>query len=1303
MSPTNTHFDDRSDVDETTLRSRSNSRAQPRHKSIDEKDQTGWKTGETLPVSDGSTDDNTDPTPFAFKPSHLSCLVDPKDLERLRDMGGIDAVLRGLGTDGERGLARLGETVEVVVPESTGEGVAPGIVVTEPVEDGTGQQETAYRATFAQRRAIYDRNVLPPRIRQGFLGLMWRAMKDKVLILLTIATSVSLALGLVRDLTSVPPRQPAVDWVEGVAIMVAMIIAVMIGSLNDWLNERRLQVVDDLMGKRGVRVIRNGVEQFIDIEDVMVGDVTLLEPGEIIPCDGILISGYNIKCDESGVTGESDIASKLSYRDCIRSKGAGAGDGTRDDVDSTKHADCFLVSGSKVLEGCGRYVVIAVGPHSFNGRIMLALRSKTEATQLQANLDNLAGSTAKLGSTAGLVLFASLMIRYFVQLGTGSPARTSLEKAVTFIQILIISIILIMVAVPEGLPLVFTHTSSLIIKHMAKEGLLVRNLGSCETLDKMSVICTDKTGLLTKNNLTVIAGSIGIHCKFVRDLGSTNLGQSGGPNGVPVRTHVRDFSVDQCALNTVMSPKLQDLLNQAIAINSTAFEQTHPETGKISFAGSKTDIALLKFAQGNRWPSHEKTREEAHIVDMVPLSSSRASMGTLVRMPGGCFRLYLKGPSDVLAKSCKTHIVVRSDAVQRSIDDDVETTEIDEPARDNILRTNITYSEQGLRTIALCYRDFDSWPLPIGRALGDDVVYDDLAKDMILIGIIGIEETPGSNVSEAIENCFRAGVAVKLCTGDNVLTARTIATQCGIFTSGGIIMEGKVFRSLEKSQMLRIAPHLQVLAGSSPGDKQLLIKTLQSLGEVVGVAGDCAPALTTADVGFGMGLSGTETARDASDVILMDDNFAPIVNAIAWGRRMNDAIRKFLQFQIPIIITVIVTIPISAIASAQESSAFSAVQLIWISTIMDTFAAIALTTDLARPLSLDRRPDRSTTHLLTVDIYKQIIGQSIYQIVTILIFHFLGSRILALEHSSHSDTVIRTFVFNTFVFTQISNSFNCRRVDNRLNIFESILHNYYFMGITLIETLVQVLIISVGGSAFQVTRVSGREWGLSLALGVVSIPLGALIRLMPNEPVKRFLIKVRLLQSPDVLPITVPEAEWNAVIGRARDNLSTFRRVRGAHMRAEPSYARSNHALPWQGPRVRCSSLMTMVPTVTAVSTSVERRLRSSNGISDPTRFHPSKSSVALWEGKVQVHPDTASDDAVFLIGDPVPCCPEPLDLPPPIADAGADMSWQHPAWNSKEETLGHAPSGTGSPPHSAHENDSLPEHSSPPSSVKED
>ncbi|ELU40116.1 cation-transporting atpase fungi [Rhizoctonia solani AG-1 IA] len=1184
------------------------------------------------------SEDTTDPAPFDQKPLVLASLVDPKNLQSLESMGGSDGLLRGLGTDTNMGLRswQYTDSGHNHDPEK-GEGGGAG----------AGGDTPQSRASVDDRRRVYGVNVMPSRKSKSLLLLMWLALKDKVLVLLSIAAVISLALGLYSDFGTPPElvvctsgeglcEAPRVDWVEGVAIMIAILIVVIVGSLNDWQKERQFRKLNDKKEDRGVKVIRDGKEQVINVKDVMVGDIALLEPGEIIPCDGVFLRGHNVRCDESGATGESDAIKKVTYEECMAEvKALKPGSKTK--------LDCFIVSGSKVLEGVGQYVVIAVGPKSFNGRIMAALSGDTESTPLQLKLNALAELIAKLGSAAGLILFTALMIKFFVQLKT-KPDRTANQKAMSFVQILIISVTLIVVAVPEGLPLAVTLALAFATKRMTKERLLVRVLGSCETMANASVVCTDKTGTLTQNVMSVVAGSVGVHCKFVQRL-SENEGRQNVDRVIEDqeagsqrnRDHKDDFPLEMTQLNDVVREPLRSLFNEALAVNSTAFEDKNPETGELEFVGSKTETALLRFAKDLKWAPYQQTRSGADIIQMIPFSSERKAMGVVVRIPSGGYRLYLKGASEIITGLCTRHVVVHRPGSPTSTESNtIETAPITELEEENISRTIIFYANQMLRTLAVAYRDFESWPPAGHTGAQDEVPYEMIAEDLTLVAITGIEDPLRPGVKEAVAKCHGAGVTIKMCTGDNVLTARSIASQCGIFTAGGIIMEGPVFRRLSTEEQREIVPRLQVLARSSPEDKRILVDTLKGLGEIVGVTGDGTndgPALKHANVGFSMGIAGTEIAKEASDIILMDDNFSSIVSAIMWGRCVNDSVRKFLQFQVSVNITAVLITFISAVSSDEEESVLTAVQLLWINIIMDTFAALALATDPASPELLKRMPDRKTAPLFSVDMGKMIIGQSIYQTFIVLLFHFAGAGFWN-YHTDREHAELSTMVFNTFVFCQIFNSVNCRSLTQDKNIF---------------QVAIQILIAFFGGAAFQVTSMNGRDWGMSIALGFVSIPLGFLIRCIPNGPVERVFIALRIMRDPNAPPKLTKEEKkaeeerkreeekdiWNPAINQVRDRLQTFSSVRGARMRASSFVSKSRSqrgSIGEAGDVGVFPSLMTMVPTIVVSSVGAGWAPKPGK-LEDPAGSDPSKSSAALWRGQFQIHPDTKPDDIVYKWG----------------------------------------------------------------------
>ncbi|KAG9013997.1 hypothetical protein FRB94_000194 [Tulasnella sp. JGI-2019a] len=1194
-----------------------------------------------------ASQDTTDPSPYAFPPSKLASLVDPKNLDLLEELGGADGLITGLGTHRTRGLS------------------AAAIASGGGAETATSESDVS-SAPMAERQRVYGRNTIPQRPSKSLLQLMWLALKDRVLILLCISAVVSLALGFYSDFGAAHQpiacadsgllecTEPKVNWVEGVAILIAVLIVVMVGSLNDWQKEKQFQVLNNKKDDRTVKVIREGNETVINIKDIVVGDIAIIEPGEIIPVDGVFLRGHNVRCDESGATGESDTIKKIPYETAMEAKRFPL-------KERSSHEDCFLISGSKVSEGVGEYVVVAIGEKSFNGRLMMALTGDSEVTPLQSKLNALAELIAKLGSIAGLILFTALMIRFLIHLHT-DPHRSSDTKAMEFTQILIIAVTIIVVAVPEGLPLAVTLALAFATKRMTKENLLVRVLGACEIMANASVVCTDKTGTLTQNVMTVVAGCIGIHAKFAQNLEKrqerSNVGHvedevEGSADGSSESSdqhisagnerHRADFALDLASVDEAMNAPLRKLFNDAIAINSTAFEDIDSVSGRLEFVGSKTETALLRFAKDLGWTPYKERRESAKVVQAIPFSSERKAMGSVVQKDDGGYRLFLKGASEILTAKSTQHVIVQAPGSDQAYTDSIEvqTKDITPAGRENLNRTIIFYANQSLRTIAVCYRDFPQWP-PAGMLANEDkeIPFEQLFDDLTLIAITAIEDPLRPGVTEAVSECAGAGVTVKMCTGDNILTARSIAAQCGIYTPGGIIMEGPVFRHLSDSERMEIVPRLQVLARSSPEDKKILVETLKTLGEIVGVTGDGTndgPALRAANVGFSMGIAGTEVAKEASDIILMDDNFASIVSAVMWGRCVNDAVRKFLQFQVSVNITAVIITFVSAVASSEESSVLTAVQLLWINIIMDTFAALALATDPASREMLKRKPERKSAPLFNTAMRMQIAGQATYQTIIILLFHFASNHIFGYHTADHSsvqvtqwDAEVNTLVFNTFVFCQIFNSINCRRIDSGKNIFAGISKNWYFIIITLFEIAVQVLIAFFGGAAFAVHHMSGKFWGVSIALGFGSIPLGYLIRCIPEESAERFFERFHLKRKTPVLPVENPMTEeWNPAIETVRDNLKTFSNIRGGRARAS-SFVRKSRSARLQEAGIQLPSLLAMVPTL--VMTSIGAGWQPQVGsLHDPSASDPSKSSAALYAGKIQMHPATSKDDPLYI------------------------------------------------------------------------
>ncbi|RDL35880.1 uncharacterized protein BP5553_06492 [Venustampulla echinocandica] len=1076
---------------------------------------------------------------FAFSPGQLSKLFDHNGLGAFYSLGGLEGLVRGLRTDSACGLSLDESKLEGTVDFETATGNAPT-----KTKAGTPHEEdpcpppvhAPHRGSpepYGDRKRVFGSNRLPEKTGNTLLQIMWVAFNDKVLIILTVVAAISLALGLYQDFgQSSRYGGPKVRWVEGVTIMTAVVIVVIVGSVNDFQKEQQFIKLNRKKADRVVKVIRSGKSLQISVYDVVAGDVLHIEPGDLIPADGILISGNNVKCDESSITGESD-----QKRKCPGEKVVSSIEGTQS---TTIHAGPFIISGSKVLEGTGTYLVTSVGLNSSYGKMIMAVMDDSEATPtpLQTKLSIMAEQITRAGCAIALILFIVLFAKFLANLGSnpGTPA----EKAQDFLQIVIVTITIIVIAVPEGLPLAVTLALAFAMTNMLKENNLVRVLSSCETMGNATTICSDKTGTLTTNKMTAVAGQLGMDCRFASNT-KTPIRQQEASNIVP--RDAEPMAMSEVA--PLLSSEAKDLLVKSITINSTAFEGI--ENGQSTFIGSKTETALLLFAQEHlAMASASEEREKATVVQVFPFDSARKYMAVVTKQPDGTYRMYVKGASEILLDTC-TRVIT-------DITGPVQSTPLTQSARDSLNRTMVEYTTKSLRTMSLIYRDFESFPPPGARILEDDptrTAFDDVLKDMVFLGIIGIQDPIRLGVQEAVAKCQHAGVVVRMVTGDNVNTASAIAQECGIYDPrDGILLQGPEFRRLPEPEMDQIIPKLRVLARSSPEDKRVLVKRLKSLGETVAVTGDGTndgPALRAADVGFSMGISGTEVAKEVSSIILLDDNFSSIVRALEWGRAVNDSVRKFLQFQLTVNITAVGITFVSAVADPREEPILTPVQLLWVNLIMDTFAALALATDPPTPSLLDRKPDRKTTRLITLDMWKMIIGQSIYQLIVTLVLNFRGNEIFGYT-TPFEQSRLETLVFNIYVWMQIFNQLNNRRLDRKLNIFEGISRNWFFIGINIITVSGQAIIIFAGSSALSTIRLDAKQWGITLIFGLISLPIGILIRLIPNEFI-RACIPASFCRNdtdrPRPTPSNEERFEWNDAVQDIRDQLTLFKHIRG--------------------------------------------------------------------------------------------------------------------------------------------------------------
>ncbi|XP_037680924.1 plasma membrane calcium-transporting ATPase 4 isoform X1 [Choloepus didactylus] len=994
---------------------------------------------------------------------------------------------------------------------------------TSPVEGLSGNP-----ADLEKRRRVFGQNLIPPKRSKTFLELVWEALQDVTLIILEIAAIISLVLSFYRPpsgdheqcgqvASSDDEEEAETGWIEGAAILFSVIIVVLVTAFNDWSKEKQFRGLQSrIEQEQKFSVIRNGQIIQLPVAEIVVGDIAQIKYGDLLPADGILIQGNDLKIDESSLTGESDHVKKSLDKDPM------------------------LLSGTHVMEGSGRMVVTAVGINSQTGIIFTLLGAsegdeekkkkgkkqgvpenrnkaktqdgvaleiqplnsqeglegeekekkaaklpKKEKSVLQGKLTRLAVQIGK----AGLIMSALtvfILVLYFVIENFVIQRRPWLSECTPiyvqyFVKFFIIGVTVLVVAVPEGLPLAVTISLAYSVKKMMKDNNLVRHLDACETMGNATAICSDKTGTLTMNRMTVVQAYIG-------------------------GSHYHEIPSPD-----VLVPKVLDLIVNGISINSAYTSKILPpekEGGLPRQVGNKTECALLGFVTDLKQDYQAVRMEvpEEKIYKVYTFNSVRKSMSTVIRKPDGGFRMYSKGASEIMLRKCNRILDKKGEAVPfRSKD------------RDEMVRTVIEpMACEGLRTICMAYREFNDAE-PVWDNEGD------ILTELTCIAVVGIEDPVRPEVPDAIAKCKRAGITVRMVTGDNINTARAIATKCGILTPGDdfLCLEGKEFNRLirnekgevEQEKLDKIWPKLRVLARSSPTDKHTLVKGIidSTVGEhrqVVAVTGDGTndgPALKKADVGFAMGIAGTDVAKEASDIILTDDNFTSIVKAVMWGRNVYDSISKFLQFQLTVnVVAVIVAFTGACIT---QDSPLKAVQMLWVNLIMDTFASLALATEPPTDSLLQRRPYGRNKPLISRTMMKNILGHGVYQLTVIFVLVFAGEKFFDIDsgrkaplHSPPSQHY--TIVFNTFVLMQLFNEINARKIHGERNVFSGIFHNIIFCSVVLGTFISQILIVEFGGKPFSCTNLTLAQWFWCLFIGIGELLWGQVISAIPTKSLK---------------------------------------------------------------------------------------------------------------------------------------------------------------------------------------------------------
>ncbi|MGH9156025.1 MAG: cation-translocating P-type ATPase [Acidimicrobiales bacterium] len=854
-------------------------------------------------------------------------------------------------------------------------------------------------------RASHGANAFTPLPTKSVWDFFSEAFQDPMLKILLVCAAASLALGFVTE-----------EWIDGVAIAIAVLIVTGVGTYNQLRAQRDYTALDAAASKERVRVIRSGHVRDIDAEELVVGEVMEINTGDIVPADALYVRGGDILVNEAHITGEPD---------------------------TTKFVGDQLFGSSRVLDGSGRAVVTGVGDTTVFGKVRMEIGERSKETPLEERLNDLAGKIGKGGTWAAIVTFVALigsgLLRNEVDIALDA------EFAEFVLEALTIAITIVVVAVPEGLPLAVTLSLAYTTQRMAKDNALVRELSACETMGAATVVCSDKTGTLTTGAMTLHSAEL-----HGRPLPTGDLDPAGAGAG--------DGGLNRDAIAA---------LADGIALNSTA-EMVEREGAQV-VAGSSTEGALLRWLIANG-VDYRTIREEATTVLRRDFNSSRKHMLTVIERGDG-WHSHMKGaPEVVLAHS--SHVMTDEGMVPNT---DQRTAAMLEAVR--------AQARRGHRTLG-----FASQLFPAGTP------QDGLDQGLVFTSLFVIADPIRPEVTDAVDRCRRAGVRVMIITGDIHETAQEIGKQAGIVTEGSLVLEGRQFRELSDEDVSARLSSIAVLSRALPEDKKRMVELLQAQGDVVAVTGDGvndAPALVTADVGFSMG-SGSKVAREASDIVIVDDNFASLVGAIRWGRSVFENIRKFLQFQLTVNVVALSTAFVAAVAG--YGTPLTAVQLLWVNLIMDSLAALALALEPPTDALFDQPPHGRTEPLISRTMWTNVLTMGAYMLVVLLVILLTDVLVSDTTVGGDEDIYRNTFLFNAFVWMQIFNELNCRSVRFYRSPLAGLFKSFSFLGVAAMIVVLQIVLVEFGGEVFTTVALSGEDWLRCILIGLSVLGVSYLVR-----------------------------------------------------------------------------------------------------------------------------------------------------------------------------------------------------------------
>ncbi|XVE81699.1 hypothetical protein DITRI_Ditri15bG0086600 [Diplodiscus trichospermus] len=938
-------------------------------------------------------------SPFRLDQTTLVELVKEKKIERLKKHDGVDGVASALGTDTEVGIS------------------------------GSVQD-------IAWRHEAFGSNTYKKPPTKSIFHFVLEAFKDLTIMILLGCAALSLGFGIKE-------HGPKEGWYDGGSIFVAVFLVIAVSAISNYRQNRQFDKLSKVSNNIQIDVVRGGRRHQISIFDIVVGDIVCLKIGDQVPADGLFLDGHSLQVDESSMTGESDH------------------------VEVNGNQNPFLLSGTKVADGYARMLVTSVGMNTTWGQMMSQIsRDTNEQTPLQTRLNKLTSSIGKVGLAVALLVLVVLLVRYFTgnsidengnrEFNRGKTKADDIINAV--VGIVAAAVTIVVVAIPEGLPLAVTLTLAYSMKRMMADQAMVRKLSACETMGSATTICTDKTGTLTLNQMKVT--------KFW-------LGQESMEEGA-----------------SSISPFVVDLIHQGVALNTTGSVYRASSGIEFEFSGSPTEKAILSWAVLELNMDMEKTKRSCAILQVEAFNSQKKRSGVLIgKNDDDAVHVHWKGAAEMILAMCSSYY----DASGNVKDLNNERVKFEQIIQG--------MAASSLRCIAFAHKQIpeEYENLKLQKKLKED--------NLTLLGLVGIKDPCRPGVKKAVEDCQHAGVNIKIITGDNVFTAKAIATESGILRPGqdmssDVVVEGEVFRNYTPKERMEKVEKICVMARSSPFDKLLMVQCLKQKGLVVAVTGDGtndAPALKEADIGLSMGIQGTEVAKESSDIVILDDNFASVATVLRWGRCVYNNIQKFIQFQLTVNVAALCINFVAAVSAGEVP--LTAVQLLWVNLIMDTLGALALATERPTKELMEKAPVGRTEPLITNIMWRNLLAQALYQIAVLLTLQFSGESIFGV-----TEKVNDTLIFNTFVLCQVFNEFNARKLEKK-NVFEGIHKNKPFMGIIAITIILQVVMVEFLKRFADTERLNWGQWGVCIAIAAMSWPIGCAVKCIPvpEKPIFSYL------------------------------------------------------------------------------------------------------------------------------------------------------------------------------------------------------